>query len=75
MPTVRLDRKLYPRAALDEAAKAFAHLARVEISVDGIHHRVRFLEVEPDAAGRIADEFANFALVRAVERARKEGAA
>ena len=73
--TLKLDRKLYPRAALDEAAAAFGELAHVEIRVEDGYHRIRFSEVATAAADRIADEFANFALIQAVERARREGAA
>lgn len=73
MPTLKLDCMLYPRAALDEAATAFAELATIEIRANGRHQRIRFSDVAASAADRIADEFANFALVRTVERARREG--
>ena len=70
MPTLRLDKRLYPRAALRDAARAFGELARIDIDVDGASHRVRFRDVVPDVADRLADEFANYALARVVERSR-----
>lgn len=70
MPILRLDKRLYPRAALRDAAHAFGELAQIEIGTEGSEHRIRFSAVAAGAADRLADEFANFALARAVERSR-----
>jgi len=75
VPTLRLDRTLYPRPALEQAAAAFTALARIELHAAGAVTVVHFRDLAEGAAERIADEFTNFALVCAVERARAGGEA
>jgi hypothetical protein len=57
-----LDAHIYPRAAVDRARAAFAHLARIEVCRVGERLRIEFHEAEPELAGVLPDEFANYAL-------------
>ncbi|HRY94080.1 MAG TPA: HxsD-like protein [Myxococcota bacterium] len=59
---LELDGHLYPRAAVDRARAAFAHLARIEVCRVGELLRIEFHEAEPELAGVLPDEFANYAL-------------
>jgi hypothetical protein len=59
---LQLDGNVYSEAALDRARRAFAHLAAIEIRGRGGRWTVRFSQVAPDLADRVADEFANHAL-------------
>jgi hypothetical protein len=64
--TLRLDAAFYPKAALQKAAEAFAHLADIEVRRQGRQQVIRFGGVSAAAAGRLPDEFANYALSCAV---------
>jgi len=58
---LRLDAGVYPRAALERAAAAFAAHAGIALGRDGRDHLVRFTDLRAPAA-ELLDEFANFAL-------------
>ncbi|MBI4568575.1 MAG: hypothetical protein HY719_09265 [Planctomycetes bacterium] len=63
--------KFYPRAALDEAAEAFAGVAAAAIEDAPGGCRVRLTPVEGAEAGErsdLAGEFANYALEAALEK-------
>ena len=64
--TLRLDAAFYPRAALQQAREAFSHLADIQIRKEGKKQVVVFSKMSAAAARRLPDEFANFALSRAV---------
>jgi hypothetical protein len=57
-----LDAAVYSAEAIDRTRRAFAHLADIEVRKTGRRWDVRFSNVAPAAAGRLADEFANHAL-------------
>ena len=60
--TIQLDRAFYSLAALQKAREAFAHLADIQIVKKGKWQVVRFSKMSAAAAGRIPDEFTNYAL-------------
>ncbi len=62
MPALRLDAGVYSEAAVARARSAFSHLASIEVRKAGRSRTVRFSSVDPGAADRLADEFANYAL-------------
>lgn len=64
--TLRLDAVFYPRATVDRAAQAFAHLASIRVRREGSQQVVEFSEVDPDVLARLEDEFTNYALSCAV---------
>jgi hypothetical protein len=64
--TLRLDAAFYPRTALKQAREAFSHLADIEIRKEGKKQVVVFSGMSAATARRLPDEFANFALSRAV---------
>jgi hypothetical protein len=57
-----LDASVYSRAAVDRARAAFEHLARIEVQRAEGRYLIRFLEPDPELAGVLVDEFANYAL-------------
>lgn len=65
--TLRLDRKLYTKAAVTATVEAFAGLARIQVTADDRYHVVELLEPDPDVAETIDKEFANFALAETIE--------
>jgi hypothetical protein len=60
--TIRLDRTFYSLDALNKAREAFAHLADIQLSKEGKWQVVRFSKMSAAAAGRLPDEFTNYAL-------------
>jgi hypothetical protein len=64
--TLRLDAAFYPKAALQKASKAFAHLAEIQIRKQGKQQVVKFGGMSAAAARKLPDEFANYALSCAV---------
>ena len=64
--TLRLDAVFYPRAALQKAQEAFAHLAKIEIGRQGKQQVVKFGGMSAAAASKLPDEFTNYALSCAV---------
>ena len=64
--TLRLDAAFYPQAALEQASEAFSHLADIVIRKEGKKQVVNFGGMSAATAKRLPDEFANFALSRAV---------
>ena len=64
--TLCLDAAFYPKAALQKASKAFAHLARIEIRKKGKQQVIKFGGMSAAAARKLPDEFANYALSCAV---------
>jgi len=64
--TLQLDAAFYPKAALQKAAQAFAHLADIEIRSRGKQQVVRFGGMSAAAARKLPDEFTNYALSCAV---------
>lgn len=60
--TIRLDRAFYPLAALKQAREAFAHLADIQIAKQGKWQVIRFSKMSAATAGRLPDEFTNYAL-------------
>lgn len=70
MTTLRLDRKLYPKAALKATVSAFSDLATIEVTADDRYHVITMTEIDPEVADVIDREFANFALAEAVESRR-----
>jgi hypothetical protein len=63
---LRLDAAFYPQTALKQAREAFSHLADIEIRKEGKKQVVKFGGMSATTAKRLPDEFANFALSRAV---------
>jgi hypothetical protein len=59
---LQLDAGIYSQEALERACEAFARLATIELHRVGKKLVVRFSKVEPGAAERLVDEFANYAL-------------
>jgi hypothetical protein len=64
--TLRLDAAFYPKAALQKASEAFAHLAEIEIRRVGKQQVIKFGRMSAAAAKKLPDEFANYALSCAV---------
>jgi len=64
--TLRLDAAFYPKAALQKAREAFAHLAEIEIRRQGKQQVIKFGRMSAAAAKKLPDEFANYALSCAV---------
>jgi hypothetical protein len=60
--TIRLDRAFYSLDVLNKAREAFAHMADIELSKEGKWQIVRFSNMSAAAAGRLPDEFTNYAL-------------
>lgn len=60
--TLKLDAAIYARPALDQACRAYSHLARIVVQRQGRFQVVRFSEVKPAVVKHLADEFANYAL-------------
>ena len=71
MSALRLCRKLYTRAALDETVEAFGDLASIALTIEGAYYRIAFDEVDPDVAPVIDREFANYALAATIDGNRK----
>jgi hypothetical protein len=69
--TLRLHRALYMQQAIKQAATEFADFASFAIARDGEHYAVTLSEIDPDADGDVAAEFANFALFYTAQRKRK----
>lgn len=67
MTTLRLDRKLYPKAAVKATVEAFSGLAAIEVASDDRYHVVTMSDVDPEVADVIDKEFANFALAETIE--------
>jgi len=67
--TLRLDPAFYPKAALQKASEAFAHLAEIEIRRQGKQQVIKFGGMSAAAAKKLPDEFANYALSCAVVEA------
>jgi hypothetical protein len=63
--TLKLDPAFYPLSALEEARQAFSHLATIELR-KGKQPVVTFSGMSASLAAKLPDEFANFALCRAV---------
>jgi hypothetical protein len=59
---LQLDAAVYSEETLERACEAFAGLATIELHRVGQKHVVRFSKVEPVAAERLVDEFANYVL-------------
>lgn len=59
---LRLDADVYSSAVVDRARQAFAHLASIEVRREGRRQTIRFSRMDPEAADRLVDEFANYAL-------------
>lgn len=68
--TLLFARSLYSDAAVADAAKAFEHLAKIEVTDQGEHIELVVSEPDPDVADVIMDELGNFALALTV-RARQ----
>jgi len=60
--TLKLDADVYSAAVIERAREAFSHLAAIDVRKDGRHRTIRFSNMDPDVAERLADEFANYAL-------------
>jgi hypothetical protein len=59
---VRLDSAFYPKAALVAAREAFKKLATIEIKRQGQKQVVTFSGMSSAMAGKLPDEFVNYAL-------------
>lgn len=59
---LELDAVIYKKSALVQAQKAFADLARISFEKKGSKQIVHFSQMAADVAGRLPDEFANYAL-------------
>ena len=55
-------RSLYARQAVEQAAKDFAELAKIEVTVRDDEVELSITEPDPDVAHVIVDEIANHAL-------------
>lgn len=60
--TLSLDAKFYPLPAIDKARQAFSKLAEIEYRKQGSNIVVSFSGMRTGVAGKVPDEFANFAL-------------
>lgn len=68
---VRFHRSLYDPAAVEEAVRAFADLASLEVLRNAEDTLVVIQHAHPSVAGVIADELANFALSETIARSRE----
>ncbi len=68
--TLLFARSLYSETAVAEAAKAFEHLAKIQVTDQGEHIELVVDEPDPDVADVLLDELGNFALALTV-RARQ----
>lgn len=68
---VRFHRSLYSPEAVEEAVRAFADLATLEVLRNPEDTLVVIQHAHPSVRGVIADELANFALAEAVARSRE----
>lgn len=59
---ISLDPALYPRAAIEQAVGAFAHLSSMSLDLD-----THVVTIEPNGDPSLVDEFLNFALMAALE--------
>ncbi len=62
MTVLRLHRDLYRGTAVDEAAKAFAGYAKLELVEDPSHWVVKIAAATPERERRIAGELGNWSL-------------
>lgn len=67
MTTLRLDRKLYTKSAVNATVEAFSELARITLTTDDRYHVIEMADPDPEVADVIDKEFANFALAETVE--------
>lgn len=70
---LRFHRSLYAPEAVEQAVRAFADLATIEVRTNPEHTLVVIANARPEVAAVLADELANYALVEAIARSR-EGA-
>jgi hypothetical protein len=68
---VRFHRSLYAPEAVEEAVRAFADLATLEILRNAEDTLVVIQHAHPSVSGVLADELANFALAETVARSRE----
>lgn len=68
---VRFHRSLYAPEAVDEAVRAFADLATLEVLRNPEDVLVIIQHAHPSVSNVIADELANFALAETVARSRE----
>jgi hypothetical protein len=68
---VRFHRSLYAVEAIDDAVRAFADLAKLEVMTYPDDVLVVIDHVHPSVSGVIADELANYALSETVARTRE----
>jgi hypothetical protein len=68
---VRFHRSLYTPEAVNEAVRAFADLAKLEVRVNPEDVLVVIDHAHPSVSGVIADELANFALSETVAQSRE----
>lgn len=59
---LRLDAVLYPRRAITTTRTAFSHLAEIAVHREGSWFIITFSGMSKSVAGRMPDEFANYAL-------------
>jgi len=58
----RLNRRLYTKTGINEAVKAFQHLAKIEVGSEDDYHVVTFANVDEEFQDAIIDEFNNYSL-------------
>lgn len=68
---IRFHRSLYALEAIDEAVKAFADLAKIEVVRNADDVLVVIDAAHASVIGVIADELANYALSETVARSRE----
>jgi hypothetical protein len=72
--TLRFARSLYDPKSVAEAAKAYADLARIDVTEQGDDTCVTFADADADVAHVLADEFCNHVLLDTVARRQAAGA-
>ena len=68
---IRFHRSIYSTEAIDEAVKAFADLAKIEVVRNADDVLVVIDHAHPSVTNVIADELANYALSETVARSRE----
>lgn len=64
-------RSLYSPEAVDESARAFAHLAKLEVKVHDDAVELSMSEPDPELSDVLLDEIANHVLAGTIARGRK----